>query len=240
MPRQSPAPFRLSRFATERKWLDTTTISAWRTEWAAHRRRGRAMTNILFVASTIAAKPILRFVEPVSLRPVTLVGTMHYNPRSVSLVRSIIAEAAPLGAVCVELCDARWNADCGKSAVSESSEQGVVAVVGMVHLNGVRRRLLRVATPPSMSIREEPLEPPTILPITLQRRWRRTFGCASCADTRAVSCPNCDGKGGYVAMGGVPVVCKACRGTGRVVCRDCFIGDGNDIEAIRRDMGVPD
>ena len=45
---------------------------------------------------------------------------------------------------------------------SESSGQGVVAVVGMVHLNGVRRRLLRVATPPSMSIREEPLEPPTI------------------------------------------------------------------------------
>ena len=41
-------------------------------------------------------------------------------------------------------------------------------------------------------------------------------------------------------MGGTPVVCKACRGTGRVVCRECFTGDGFDIESIRRQMGYPD
>ena len=41
-------------------------------------------------------------------------------------------------------------------------------------------------------------------------------------------------------MGGVDVACKACRGTGRVVCRDCFTGDGDDIEGIRRRLGVPD
>ena len=79
--------------------------------------------HILFATSVIAAKPILRFVEPVSLRPVTLVGTMHYNPRSISLVRSIIAEAAPLGSVCVELCDARWNATISAPRICENEYQ---------------------------------------------------------------------------------------------------------------------
>ena len=43
-----------------------------------------------------------------------------------------------------------------------------------------------------------------------------------------------------MAQGGVAVSCKACRGTGRGVCRACFTGDGYDIEQIRRDMGYPD
>jgi len=90
---------------------------------------------------------------------------------------------------------------------------------------------------------------PQWLPPALKRRWRRIFGCRSCANSRAVPCPNCDGAGGYEAMGGprgargaasIPVACKACRGTGKVVCRDCFVGDGNDIERIRREMGYPD
>ena len=85
-----------------------------------------------------------------------------------------------------------------------------------------------------------PLPPPAMLPVALQRRWRATFGCGSCDDTRAVSCPNCDGRGGYTAMGGIDVACKACRGTGRVICRDCFTGDGYDIDKIRRFMNVPD
>ena len=57
--------------------------------------------------------PVLRLVEPLTGAAVTLVGTMHYNPRSVQLVRSTISEvssAGTLGAVCVELCDERWDA----------------------------------------------------------------------------------------------------------------------------------
>ena len=81
---------------------------------------------------------------------------------------------------------------------------------------------------------------PSFLPAFLQRRWRRALGCDVCEDARRTPCPNCDGEGGYVAQGGVAVSCKACRGTGRVVCRACFTGDGYDIEQIRRDMGYPD
>ena len=84
------------------------------------------------------------------------------------------------------------------------------------------------------------LQAPSLLPLPLQRRWRRQFGCDACEGSRSVGCPRCDGLGGYEAMGGVAVACKSCRGTGRVVCRACFVGDGYDIEAIRRDMGVPD
>ena len=79
-----------------------------------------------------------------------------------------------------------------------------------------------------------------LLPSPLQRRWRRRFGCGECGGSRRVRCPTCNGRGGYEAMGGVPVACKSCRSTGRVVCRACFVGDGFDIDAIRRDMGVPD
>eukprot|EP00959_Pyramimonas_sp_CCMP1952_P445521 9327887-Pyramimonas_sp.AAC.1 len=60
--------------------------------------------------------------------------------------------------------------------------------------------------------------------------------CPQCEDTRAVGCPNCDGQGQYVAYGR-KVVCNACKGSGRVVCRSCFdkLGiDPFDLEAIRK------
>ena len=85
-----------------------------------------------------------------------------------------------------------------------------------------------------------PLPPPAFLPPALQTRWRKLLGCEYCADTHMIACPNCDGSGGYTAMGGVSVACKACRSTGKVICRACFTGDGYDIEAIRKRMGYPD
>lgn len=69
-------------------------------------------------------------------------------------------------------------------------------------------------------------------------------GCNVCQDTRRVLCPNCDGIGTYVAMGGSTVKCTSCRGRGFVICRNCFsYYDENpeDIEAIRDLMsGMPD
>ncbi len=66
--------------------------------------------------------------------------------------------------------------------------------------------------------------------------------CSSCNGTRAVKCPNCD-DGTYVTYG-ERVVCKACRGKGRVICRECFSqydDDPSDIENIRRIMDqIPD
>jgi len=57
--------------------------------------------------------------------------------------------------------------------------------------------------------------------------------CGTCAGTTRVGCPNCDGAGSYVAMGDRTVQCRACRGSGLVVCRDCFDGDPWDLEAVR-------
>lgn len=69
-------------------------------------------------------------------------------------------------------------------------------------------------------------------------------GCQVCDDTRRVPCPNCDGAGQYVAMGGRPVTCTSCRGRGFVICRACFAyygEDPNDIQAIREKMSrMPD
>lgn len=69
-------------------------------------------------------------------------------------------------------------------------------------------------------------------------------GCQECGDTRRVSCPNCDGLGTYVAMGGRTVRCTSCRGRGFVVCRSCFSyydEDPADIESIRDLMSrMPD
>ena len=100
--------------------------------------------------------------------------------------------------------------------------------------------LCDVPAPDASMLSGRSAPPPAILPLAAQRLWRATLGCGSCAGTRAVPCPNCEGEGGYTAMGGVAVACRACRSTGRVVCRDCFTGDGYDIEAIRRRMGFPD
>jgi hypothetical protein len=66
--------------------------------------------------------------------------------------------------------------------------------------------------------------------------------CPECNGTRAISCPNCD-DGTYVTYG-ERVICKACRGKGRVICRTCFSqygNDPNDIEGIRQLMDkIPD
>ena len=66
--------------------------------------------------------------------------------------------------------------------------------------------------------------------------------CSVCLGTRAVKCPNCD-DGTYVTYG-ERVVCKACRGKGRVICRECFAqygDDPEDIENVRRIMDqIPD
>jgi len=66
--------------------------------------------------------------------------------------------------------------------------------------------------------------------------------CSQCNGTRAFPCPNCD-DGTYVTYG-ERVMCKACRGKGRVICRECFSrygDDPSDIENIRRIMDqIPD
>jgi len=66
--------------------------------------------------------------------------------------------------------------------------------------------------------------------------------CLECQGTRAVPCPNCD-DGTYFTYG-QRVICKTCRGKGRVICRKCFSeygDDPNDIEKIRRIMDqIPD
>ena len=116
-----------------------------------------------------------------------------------------------------------------------------------------KRRAARASSPQmsvaatSLACADEPpplrtpsIPPPSFLPAPLRRQWRASLGCEFCADSKRAPCPNCDAEGGYLAMGGTPVVCKACRGTGRVVCRECFTGDGFDIESIRRQMGYPD
>ncbi|GAX11989.1 hypothetical protein FisN_8Lh083 [Fistulifera solaris] len=68
--------------------------------------------------------------------------------------------------------------------------------------------------------------------------------CKVCRNTRTVPCPNCDGTGDYIAMGGRRISCTACRGRGFVICRDCFTTYGDDpydIEAIREKMSrMPD
>lgn len=71
---------------------------------------------------------------------------------------------------------------------------------------------------------------------------RTGIQCSVCQGTRAVPCPNCD-DGTYRTYG-QQVVCKGCRGKGRVICRSCFSeygDDPNDIQGIRRLMDqMPD
>jgi hypothetical protein len=63
-------------------------------------------------------------------------------------------------------------------------------------------------------------------------RALRDGPCEVCNGTDVVSCPNCDGQGYYVSYG-METECKACRGSGQVVCRACFKGDPWDLEAVR-------
>ncbi len=68
--------------------------------------------------------PVVRVIDAASRSPVTLVGVMHYNPSSVAITRQTISEAAAsgsLGAVCVELCPARWNVTVARRWRREAS-----------------------------------------------------------------------------------------------------------------------
>lgn len=56
--------------------------------------------------------------------------------------------------------------------------------------------------------------------------------CAACSNERVVACGNCDGEGSYVTYGRT-VQCNCCKGTGLVICRECFQGDPWDVEGIR-------
>lgn len=65
------------------------------------------------IASSLATPPsVVRLYDAASRRPVLLVGTMHYNPYSVSVVQGAIRAAARqhgLHAAAIELCPSRWN-----------------------------------------------------------------------------------------------------------------------------------
>jgi hypothetical protein len=68
--------------------------------------------------------------------------------------------------------------------------------------------------------------------------------CEVCQDTRRDICPNCDGAGTYVAIGGRTIKCTSCNGRGFVICRACFDRydeDPYDIDSIREVMNrMPD
>ena len=63
-------------------------------------------------------------------------------------------------------------------------------------------------------------------------RALRDGPCEVCNGTEVVGCPNCDAKGRYVTYG-TETECKACCGSGQVVCRACFRGDPWDLDAVR-------
>jgi hypothetical protein len=66
-----------------------------------------------------------------------------------------------------------------------------------------------------------------------------TTPCEVCQDSRRDICPNCDGVGTYVAMGGRSIKCTSCNGRGFVMCRACFDRydeDPYDIDSIREVM----
>ena len=77
----------------------------------------------LVPSAVFGVAPILRFSEATTRVPVTLVGVMHYNPHSINLVRTTIADEPSLSAVCVELCDARWNATVASKWRADSLER---------------------------------------------------------------------------------------------------------------------
>lgn len=66
------------------------------------------------VTSPNNVKPpqLVEFKEPQTNTKVILVGTMHYNPTSIQMVKTTIQELAEeekLGSVIIESCDIRWN-----------------------------------------------------------------------------------------------------------------------------------
>ena len=69
--------------------------------------------QLLSAAAALAPPPsIVRMRDAASGRQILLVGTMHYNPHSVRLVKGAVELAARrrgLQATAIELCPARWN-----------------------------------------------------------------------------------------------------------------------------------
>lgn len=61
---------------------------------------------------------------------------------------------------------------------------------------------------------------------------RREEPCGTCHDEEVVDCSNCDGIGSYTTYGRT-VQCNVCKGTGLMICRDCYDGEAEDIEGIR-------
>ena len=66
----------------------------------------------------------------------------------------------------------------------------------------------------------------------VERALRGNAPCEVCNGTEVVGCPNCDGQGYYESYG-QQTQCKACRGSGQVVCRACFRGDPWDLDSVR-------
>lgn len=77
------------------------------------------MLSLAVLASTAAPASlttrgaVLKVFDPKTRSKVTLVGCMHFNPRSIQLAREVVEEEAATGrlrAVAVESCPTRWNA----------------------------------------------------------------------------------------------------------------------------------
>jgi len=69
-----------------------------------------ATENSVFERRNVAQ--VLEFKEPQTDVTVILIGTMHYNPASISMVRDTLENLAneeKLGSVIIESCDIRWN-----------------------------------------------------------------------------------------------------------------------------------
>ena len=67
---------------------------------------------VALLLGSVAAK-VVRLTDVVTNRPVTLIGTMHYNPHSIATVDATVREAASwdgIHATAIELCASRWDA----------------------------------------------------------------------------------------------------------------------------------
>ena len=74
---------------------------------------GTCLTMQPSTARLTKSTSVIPVIDTATNSPVILVGTMHYNPASVSVVESTIravsASEDGLRNVAIELCDARWN-----------------------------------------------------------------------------------------------------------------------------------
>ena len=66
-----------------------------------------------------------------------------------------------------------------------------------------------------------------------QKMQEEPKDCEFCKNERVVDCINCEGLGSYTTWGKV-VQCSVCKGSGLMICKDCYNGDPEDIEGIRQ------